>query len=235
MLGSPSEINTPIPLTSKVAIEIATDAKLVGVEPGFYIGTLTMMEQSFSVEAVGNIQPVSYEWQLLKAHGDGKFNELDENGDSLELQLEPGIYKVKVRAALDLHDRVVLTDWTEIDVLVETEMSSLFRKVFTEIGHPFAPELWNAAPPHVAYLDSGAAQLLGIEPGFYIGTPERKEQEPVVSFFDPQELLEWLSEQDQLSSVQKEAIAGRVHLLDAAKKAYDANDVNQLQAMLDSL
>ena len=166
---------------------------------------------------------------------DNKFNELDENGDSLELQLEPGIYKVKVRAALDLYDRVVLTDWTEIDVLVETEISSLFRKIFTEIGHPFAPELWNAAPPHVAYLDSGAAQLLGIEPGFYIGTLTMMEQEPVVSFIDAKELLEWLSEQDHLSSVQKETIAGRVHLLDAAKKAYDANDVDQLQEMLDSL
>jgi hypothetical protein len=156
----------------------------------------------------------------------------------LELQLEPGIYKVKVRAALDLYDRVVLTDWTEIDVLVEREMSSLFRKVFTEIGHPFAPELWNAAPPHVAYLEATDAELVGVEPGFYIGTLTMmwlSEQEPVVTIPNPQALLEWLSEQDHLSSVQKETIAGRVHLLDAAKKAYDANDVDQLQEMLDLL
>ncbi len=201
---------------------------------GFVIEANLDGEQSFSVEAVGNIQPVSYEWQLLKT-SDNKFNELDENGDSLELQLEPGIYKVKVRAALDLYDRVVLTDWAEIDVLVETEVSALFRKVFTEIGHPFAPELWNAALPNVAYLEATDAELVGVEPGFYIGTLTMKEQEPFVSFINPQELLEWLSEQDHLSSVQKETIAGRVHLLDAAKKAYDANDVDQLQEMLDSL
>ena len=61
------------------------------------------------------------------------------------------------------------------------------------------------------------------------------EQEPVVSFINAQELFEWLSEQDHLSFVQKEAIAGRVYLLGAAKKAYDANDVDQLHEMLDSL
>lgn len=195
---------------------------------------------SFTAEVTTDAQPNAFEWEYIQHDASEDFTEkpwekLPSNEKISDLLLHLGHFTVRVRAALDLEDSVVFTEWNSLEFIVEDEISFLFRKLFTTIGHPFAQDIWSSsqgAPLPAPFLEYwgrvGEVLQEQYKPwGLYIS-------ESPNSSMVPTRASDWLKEQVRLPvNVKRDTIERRIHLLEQAKNAYDAEDTVQLQEILE--
>jgi len=195
---------------------------------------------SFTAEVTTDAQPNAFEWEYIQHDASEDFTEkpwekLPSNEKISDLLLHLGHFTVRVRAALDLEDSVVFTEWNSLEFIVEDEISFLFRKLFTTIGHPFAQDIWSSsqgAPLPAPFLEYwgrvGEVLQEQYKPwGLYIS-------ESPNSSMVPTRASDWLKEQVRLPvNVKRNTIERRIHLLEQAKNAYDAEDTVQLQEILE--
>ena len=188
---------------------------------------------SFLAEVTTDVQPNAFEWEYIQHDASEDLTEkpwekLPSNEKVSDLLLHLGHFTVRVRAALDVEDSVVFTEWFSLEFIVEDEISFLLRKVFTTIGHPFAQDIWSSsqgAPLPAPILNYWGTRL-NTGWGLYIFESSGSSV--------PTRASDWLEEQDRLPvNVKRDTIERRIRLLEQAKTAYDAEDTVQLQEILE--
>jgi len=188
---------------------------------------------SFLAEVTTDVQPNAFEWEYIQHDASEDLTEkpwekLPSNEKVSDLLLHLGHFTVRVRAALDVEDSVVFTEWFSLEFIVEDDISFLFRKVFTTIGHPFAQDIWSSsqgAPLPAPILNYWGTRL-NTGWGLYIFESSGSSV--------PTRASDWLEEQDRLPvNVKRDTIERRIRLLEQAKTAYDAEDTVQLQEILE--